>query len=84
MATNGPEIPRKRQNGPEIRRRRQALGVKIGPFADRVDCSFKHLNNIENGHKQASPELLNRIARELSCDVEELTADTGTGEQVPA
>lgn len=74
-------------NGSEIRRRRQMLGVKLGPFSERVGCSVKHMNNLENGNKQASPELLHRIAQALEVDVAAITTDEvppAHGEQVPA
>jgi transcriptional regulator with XRE-family HTH domain len=71
-------------NGPEIRRRRQAMGVKLGPFAQRVDCSVKHLNNVENGNKGASPELLHRIAAALETDVATLTVETVENNDDPA
>lgn len=55
--------------------------MKAAAFAKRLHCSVQHLHNIENGHKQASPELLHRIAKQLDVPVEVITL---TGEQVPA
>ena len=64
--------------------------MKAAAFAHRTNCSVQHLHNVENGHKQASPELLHRIARQLGVAVETIAIDddgteaTETGAQVPA
>jgi transcriptional regulator with XRE-family HTH domain len=63
--------------GREIRERRQALGVKLGPFAELAGVKYKTLANIESGgQKFVSIEVIVRIARELPDTApEDLLAD---------
>lgn len=63
--------------GDVIRRRRRELGIKVGAFALKVECSRSHLINVENGGRPASVELAYRIARQLDVDVDELTVEDG-------
>jgi transcriptional regulator with XRE-family HTH domain len=67
-----------RPNGARIRELRRRAGKKPGPFAEKVEISYSHLANIENGHHTgASAEVLNRMARELGVPLEELIDVTG-------
>ncbi|MFD0853201.1 helix-turn-helix domain-containing protein, partial [Actinomadura adrarensis] len=61
--------------GRRIQRLRQRTGVKKPAFARACGISYPHLDNIENGRKGASVELLHRIANNLDITYEELTTD---------
>lgn len=76
-----------RHNGPAIRAMRIKDGIKPGPFATKALISYAHLDNIENERKQASPEVLYRIAKALNVPVEAIVRDPAflvSDEQVPA
>jgi len=50
-------------NGPMIEAIRKRLGLRRSELADRVDCSYQHIYNVERGfNRAASDELLQRIA----------------------
>lgn len=53
------------QNGAAIRALRQKDGYTAEAFALQVGVSYSHYRNIENEHRSASIEVLNRIARQL-------------------
>lgn len=61
-----------RTDGAQIRKLRIESGKKPGEFAAAVGISYVHLYNVETGSKQASPEVLHRIARELQVPADEL------------
>lgn len=52
-------------DGKAIQRARQLAGYSSGPFAKRVGISQPYLASIEAGRRNASPELLRRIADNL-------------------
>lgn len=54
-----------RHNGLTIRCFRIKDGLKPGEFASKADISYAHLDNIENERKEASVEVLHRIAKAL-------------------
>jgi transcriptional regulator with XRE-family HTH domain len=62
-------------NGAKIRSIRREKGLKLGVVASEVGIRNNNLCNIENGHRNASLELLHRIARLLEVDVKQLLAD---------
>lgn len=64
-----------RHNGAAIRAMRIKDGMKPGPFATKALISYAHLDNIENERKQASPEVLYRIAKALNVPVEAIVRD---------
>lgn len=66
------EIPVKRQDGPLIRSLRRAAGHKQGEFAGMVRLHVNSLDNIERNRRNASPEVLHRIANALGVAYEEL------------
>ena len=77
----------KRHNGPAIRALRIKDGVKPGPFATKAMVSYAHLDNIENERKEASPEVLYRIAAALNVPIEAIVRDPSflvTSDRVPA
>lgn len=51
-------------NGAAIRKARQLAGYRSGQFARRIGITHGHLSCVENGRKNASPDLLRRIAAE--------------------
>lgn len=57
-----------------IRERRQVTGQKLGAFAYRCQVSRSHLDNVERGIRNPSPELLARIARLLRCRIYDIAA----------
>lgn len=58
-----------RQNGLAIRHLRIKSGKKPGEFATAARISYSTLDNIENERKNASPEVLHRIAAALDVPV---------------
>lgn len=64
-----------RHNGTALRCFRVKAGYKPGQFASMVSLSYAHLDNLENERKQASPEVLCRIARALEIPVGALLRD---------
>ncbi|VXB83463.1 helix-turn-helix domain-containing protein [Aeromicrobium sp. 9AM] len=76
----------KRQNGHTIRHFRIKGGMKPGEFATLARISYSTLDNIENERRNASPEVLHRIAIALDVPVEALIRDAKlfASEQVPA
>ena len=64
-----------RQNGLTIRHMRIKSGRKPGEFATAARISYSTLDNIENERKNASAEVLHRIATELDVPVAALIRD---------
>lgn len=58
-----------RHNGSAIRAFRVKAGLKPGEFATKVRLSYQHIDNIENERKQASAEVLHRIAAALEIPI---------------
>lgn len=54
-----------RQNGLTIRYLRIKSGMKPGELANKSSISYPHLDNIENERKDASVEVIHRIAKAL-------------------
>lgn len=55
------------QNGFAIRDFRIKAKMSVDELAARVGCSAPHMRNIENEHRSASDEDLNRIADVVDC-----------------
>lgn len=68
----------KRHNGAAIRAFRIKDGKKPGPFATEALISYSTLDNIENERKEASLEVLHRIASALNVPVEAIVRDPAT------
>ncbi len=64
-----------RQNGLTIRHFRIKAGDKPGEFATKSRISYSTLDNIENERKNASPEVLHRIAAALDVPVAAIIRD---------
>lgn len=64
-----------RHNGLTIRCLRVKAGLKPGEFANTAGISYQHLDNIENERKEASIEVLHRIATALDVPVRALVRD---------
>lgn len=64
-----------RHNGLAIRAFRVKAGKKPGEFAALVRLSYQHLDNIENERKQASLEVLHRIAVALEIPIGAIMRD---------
>jgi transcriptional regulator with XRE-family HTH domain len=65
----------KRHNGATIRAFRIKDGKKPGQFASECLISYSTLDNIENERKEASLEVLYRIAGVLNVPVEAIVRD---------
>jgi len=59
-----------RHNGMAIRYLRIKDGLKPGEFATKVGVSYAHLDNLENERKEASLEVLHKVANALNVPVE--------------
>lgn len=68
----------KRHNGATIRAFRVKDGKKPGQFASECLISYSTLDNIENERKEASLEVLHRIATVLNVPVEAIVRDPST------
>lgn len=64
-----------RHNGATIRAFRLKAGLKTSELAKAARCSYSQLDNIENERKEASLELLNRLATVLDVQVKALVRD---------
>lgn len=53
-------------DGGKLRALRVATGVHMRDVAAAVGCSYRHLQMIEAYGRQPGPELVHRLARELS------------------
>lgn len=58
-------LPVRRHNGAAIRAFRIKAGLKPGQFATKAVISYAHLDNLENERKEASLEVIYRIAAAL-------------------
>lgn len=65
----------KRQNGLAIRHMRIMSGMKPGEFATKALISYSTLDNIENERRNASAEVLYRIAKALDVPVHAIIRD---------
>ena len=68
-------LPVRRHNGTAIRAFRIKAGMKPGEFASKASVSYAHLDNLENERKQASVEVLYRIAAALDVPVQAIVRD---------
>ena len=59
-----------RHNGMAIRYLRIKDGLKPGEFATKVGVSYAHLDNLENERKEASLEVLHKVANALNVPIE--------------
>ena len=64
-----------RHNGLAIRYLRIKSGLRPGELASGAVVSYQHLDNIENERKEASVEVLHRIAAALDVPVRTLLRD---------
>ncbi len=69
--------PVRRHNGAAIRTFRIKAGMKPGEFATKASLSYAHLDNLENERKQASLEVLYRIAAALDVPIQAIVRDPG-------
>lgn len=67
--------PLKRHNGAAIRALRVKDGLKPGEFANKALIAYSTLDNIEKERKEASPEVLHRIASALNVPIEAIVRD---------
>lgn len=67
--------PVRRHNGAAIRAFRVKAGMKPGAFATKASLSYAHLDNLENERKEASIEVLYRIAAALDVPVQAIIRD---------
>lgn len=67
--------PVRRHNGVAIRAFRIKAGMKPGAFATKAMLSYAHLDNLENERKEASIEVLHRIAAALDIPVQAIVRD---------
>lgn len=64
-----------RHNGAAIRALRIKGGDKPGAFATKAQVSYAHLDNLENERKEASLEVIYRIATALDCSPRAIVRD---------
>jgi transcriptional regulator with XRE-family HTH domain len=63
---------------------REAKRLQKRVLASRCGSSYSHIDNVENGRRGVSDELLSRIAHELDTTVEEIEAEAAKEAVVPA
>jgi len=59
----------KRHNGSAITTIRKIRGISRDELAQRIGTSYPYLANIENEHKEGTPELIHKIALALDVPV---------------
>lgn len=64
-----------RHNGATLRAFRIKAGKKLADLAAEANCSYQQLNNVEAERKEASLELLHRLAAALEVPVAALVRD---------
>lgn len=64
-----------RHNGAALRSFRVKAGKKVAELASAAKCSYQQIDNLENERKEASVELLHRIAQALDVPVVALVRD---------
>jgi transcriptional regulator with XRE-family HTH domain len=64
-----------RHNGATLRAFRLKTGKKVREIAAEAKCSYQQLDNLENERKEASTELLHRLAGVLEVPVAALVRD---------
>lgn len=69
-----------RQDGAAIKRLRRERGIKPADLASQVQITGTSLANVEGLWRQASFELLYRIAQALGVDVDRVLSDAGRDE----
>ena len=62
----------------EIRRRREELGLSGRGFAKSIGMNYVTLSNIETGKKGASPAMLKKISKGLSCLIQDISISKTT------
>lgn len=67
--------PVRRHNGAAIRAFRIKAGMKPGAFATKASVAYSTLDNLENERKDASLEVLYRIANALDVPVHAIVRD---------
>lgn len=60
----------RRLNGATVTALREALGIRKGEFAGRIEIDPGYLTKLENGARQPSPAVLRRIAMGLGVGIE--------------
>lgn len=76
-----------RHNGDAIRALRIKSGYKPGAFATKAQVSYAHLDNLENERKEASVEVIYRIAAALDVSARAIVRDPSSlviAEDIPA
>lgn len=64
-----------RCNGAALRVIRERSGLSVTALAREAGISQPHLTNIEKGDRQASPEVISKLARALKVTLPALLAD---------
>lgn len=62
-------------NGASLRVIRTRSGWSVSSLAEKVGCKPSHISNIEAGRRQASPELVHRLAKVLDVPLQSLISD---------
>jgi len=63
----------RRANGEAIRAIREALGIRQDAMAARVGITKSQLSKVEHGANGASPEVMRKLADELSVTLDAIT-----------
>ena len=58
-----------------LRAIRERSGLSVSALASLAGASQPHLSNVESGRRQASPDLIQRLARALKVPVVALLSD---------
>lgn len=71
--------PVKKLDGKKLYERRVLAGLYMAQLAEKAGCSAVHIGYLERGDRDASPFLLNRLARALDCHPADLRPDKANG-----
>jgi transcriptional regulator with XRE-family HTH domain len=61
-----------RQVPARLRWYREAAGLTLKAAADKADCSYEHLSQLENGHHSARVTTLAALAEAYGCKVTDI------------
>lgn len=56
----------------KLKIKRMSRRISQTELAKRINISQSHLANIESGRRRPNPELIERIAKELDCSIDDL------------
>ncbi len=63
--------------GPFLKKLREEKGLSIKKLSPKLDVTYSYLSKIENGHSRPSDQFIEKLAKTLNHDKEELMIKAG-------